>query len=241
MYTKDIQTMNAGPPLTHSARRINYLATQLKATKYLEVGVAKGRTFFGVRIDRKVAVDPSFQFDVADYRSDSVRFFEVVSDRYFLEHAGAERFDIIFLDGLHTFEQTLRDFCNSLSFSHERTVWVIDDTLPIDVYSAIKEQRKALQARKDAGGQSLAWHGDVYKIVFALHDLFPCFSYCTLSTQGNPQTLIWKCPRRDFSPKYDSLEVVSRLSYFDLRENLSVLNLVSEEVGLEGVAAALRE
>lgn len=230
--------MNVEPPLNHSARRINYLAAGLKATKYLEVGVAKGRTFFGVKVEYKVAVDPKFQFDLTQHRSDSIRFFEVVSDRYFVEQAGVERFDIIFLDGLHTFEQTLRDFCNSLSFSHDRTVWVIDDTLPSDVYSTIRDERKALEARKDAGGQGLSWHGDVFKTIFAVHDFFPCFSYCTLSTNGNPQTLIWRKPRRDFRPKYDNLELISRLSYFDLKENGSILGLITEE---EGLALAIAE
>lgn len=233
--------MNTETPLNHSARRINYLAAALKASNYLEIGVAKGRTFFGVNVERKVAVDPKFQFDVINHGSDSSRFFEVVSDRYFVEHAGVERFDIIFLDGLHTFEQTLRDFCNSLSFSHNRTVWVIDDTLPSDVYSTIRDERKALQARKDAGDQGLSWHGDVFKTVFAVHDLFPCFSYCTLSTNGNPQTLLWRKSRKDFYPKYDSLELISRLTYFDLRENISILNLAPENEGLDLAIAGLDE
>lgn len=225
--------------LNHSARRINYLAAKLAAENYLEVGVCTGRTFFEVNVNRKVAVDPKFRFEFAQHQSDSISFFEVTSDRYFVEYAGAEKFDIIFLDGLHTFEQTFRDFCNSLSHCHDRTVWIIDDTFPSDVYSAIKDPSKSIQARKNAGGQGETWHGDVFKTVFAVHDFFPSFSYCTIMAKDNPQTLIWKQPRKDFQPMFNNLETISRLNYFDFTENSPIFNQVAEEEGLDLAIAAL--
>ena len=231
--------MSAPTGLNHSARRINYLATRLTLENYLEVGVATGRTFLGVKIYRKVAVDPKFKFEFAQHLSDSVSFFQVTSDMYFVEHAGAEKFDIIFLDGLHTFEQTFRDFCNSLLHCNDRTVWIIDDTIPIDVYSTINDKRKALHARNAAGGQGGGWNGDVFKMVFVVHDFFPSFSYCTVRTKGNPQTLIWKQPRKDFQPMFNNLETISRLNYFDFKENRPIFNLVTEEEGLDLAIAAL--
>jgi len=231
--------MSTPTGLNHSARRINYLAARLAPENYLEVGVAAGMTFLGVNIHRKVAVDPRFRFEFTQHQSDSVSFFQVTSDKYFVEHAGTEKFDIIFLDGLHTFEQIFRDFCNSLLHCHDQTVWIIDDTIPSDVYSAINDQRKALQARKDAGGQSSAWHGDVFKMVFVVHDFFPSFSYCTVITKGNPQTLIWKQSRNDFQPMFNNLETISRLNYFDFKENSPIFNLMPEEEGLDLAIAAL--
>src|SRR5271163_201190 len=164
---------------SHSVRRIRRIAEHVDARTYLEVGVAKGRTFNALTFDRKVAVDPRFRFDIADHRKAGVDFHELTSDRYFSEYGALQKFDIVFLDGLHTFQQTLRDFCNSLACAHARTVWLIDDVLPIDVFSAWPVQKEAYQFRKRAGGDSAAWHGDVFKVVFFIHDFFPMFRYVT--------------------------------------------------------------
>jgi len=223
----------------HSARRINFIASKLASEKYLEIGVRRGKTFLGVDIKNKVAVDPNFIFAFAQYQSTSIKFFEMTSDEFFLEHAVEDKFDIIFLDGLHTFEQTFRDFCNSLAHCHERTIWVIDDTVPRDVYSTLTDHAKAVEARKNAGGRGNAWHGDIFKVVFAIHDFFPSFSFCTLTTNGNPQTLFWKKPQKDFQPKFNNLETISRLNYFDFIENIHVLNLMTEEEGLNLIVNAI--
>jgi hypothetical protein len=224
---------------TWSSRRINYLASKLTPKNYLEIGVAKGRTFFHVDIQRKVAVDPKFRFRYSPLQSDSVRFFEIPSDRFFAQHAGNEKFDFIFLDGMHTFEQTFRDLCNSFFHCHDRTLWMIDDTYPCDIYSAMTNQKEALQARKRAGGQRLDWHGDVFKIVFAIHDFFPSLNYCTLGSNGNPQTLIWNEPRVEVRPLLNSLDSISKMTYHDFQKHLSLLQVVPEEQGLELAISAL--
>jgi hypothetical protein len=72
----------------------------------LEIGVNTGETFFAVDAVRKVAVDPRFQFDVdaAREREPRSEFFEVESDVYFGEFIRPDEiFDVIYLDGHHTF------------------------------------------------------------------------------------------------------------------------------------------
>lgn len=221
----------------HSSRRFNQVIPAAGVKTYLEVGVETGGTFFNVNAPRKVAVDPNFRFDFEAYRSDSVEFYQVTSDEFFLRNAKDRKFDMIFLDGLHTFEQTLRDFCNSVAHSHDRTLWVIDDTVPRDVYSAISDHQAALQARRQAGAAGSAWHGDVYKVIFAIHDFFPAYSYCTVEGNGNPQTFLWRQPRPDFNPVWNDLEAISRLDYFDFLHNKQVLNPVTEDEGLSEVVA----
>jgi predicted O-methyltransferase YrrM len=223
---------------SHTLRRINRIAQHMGARSYLEIGVARGKTFNNLEFDRKVAVDPKFNFDVAEFQKEGVEFHALPSDRYFTECNGSEKFDIIFLDGLHRFQQTFRDFCNSLACAHDRTVILIDDIYPIDVYSALPLQRDAYEFRRRAGTESPAWHGDVFKVVFAIHDFFPMFSYVTLKG-GNPQTLLWKAPREDFSPVFDSLEAVERLSYFDFLKHEAVLNLQPEKDGFNTFYASM--
>ena len=61
----------------------------------------------------------------------------ITSDQYRMPLLGDERpFDLIFLDGLHTYSQTLRDFRASQALAHSRTVWLIDDTVPSDPIAA---------------------------------------------------------------------------------------------------------
>lgn len=211
-----------------TVRRVRQLAADTGATSYLEIGVHKGLTFNELEFPAKVAVDPHFLFKPDAFRKQGTEFHEMTSDRYFIEHAASRKFDIVFLDGLHSFEQTLRDFCNSLSCCHERTVWLIDDVWPADVYSALPDWGEAIRYRKQEGRSSHVWHGDVYKVLFAIHDFFPMYSYVTIDGPDNPQALVWKEPRRNFKPVFDSLEKIERLSYFDLHRHADAMNRMAE-------------
>jgi hypothetical protein len=222
----------------HSVRRIKRIAQFTGARSYLEIGVASGGTFHSADLPRKVAVDPRFRFDPADYTKDGVEFFEIPSDTYFAEKAGTEQFDIIFLDGLHTFEQTYRDFIHSLKHAHDRTVWLIDDVVPSDEFSALPDRHETRRLRHAAGVVSSAWHGDVYKVVFAIHDLHPDYSFVTANTGGNPQTIVWKAsPRQVVTP--GSMESIVRMDYAEFLRQQTVMNLRPEEDALHELFGSL--
>jgi hypothetical protein len=225
------------PTVNHSVRRLRHLATSVDARSYLEIGVFDGATFNEVEIEHKDAVDPRFHFDVRAFATPTVRFFEVTSDDFFLHFHKGERYDLIFLDGLHTFEQTFRDFCASFAATHDRSVWLIDDIFPIDIYSAHRDQKTALRFRHATGNKRHAWHGDVYKLVFAINDFFPNISFRSIKTGGNHQLVAWKAPRAVFRPKFDDLERISRLTYYDLYDHLDVYRFGTEEEVLAEVAA----
>jgi hypothetical protein len=225
----------AGPvldPKMSRVRRLNAIREMIGATSYLEIGVYAGTTFFAVDVARKVAVDVKLRFDRSEHADPRAKFFEMTSNDYFLGPGIGERFDLIFLDGLHTFEQTLIDFNASLLLSHERSAILVDDTLPSDVYSTYPNQRQAIRFRQKAGGKSRGWHGDVFKLVVYIHDFCPTLSYCTFNTGGNQQTLVWREPRPIFAPLCGNLEKISRLDYFWLVENLGILNPLPEPEAL---------
>jgi hypothetical protein len=220
-------------PGTHSSRRINALAARMRARRYLEVGVFEGETFLAVEIAERTAVDPAFRFDWEARQDAATRFHQETSDAFFGGRpAGAPPYDLIFLDGLHHFTQTFRDFTNALAASHERSLILLDDTVPSDVYSTLPGPRQAFRFRRKAGGRGLAWHGDVFKLVFLIHDFFPWLSFCTVSTGGNPQTLVWRETRAGFEPRFDSLETISRMSFFDMHRHLDLMRLLPEEEAL---------
>ncbi|UDL91621.1 class I SAM-dependent methyltransferase [Mesorhizobium sp. PAMC28654] len=223
----------------HSSRRINLVAAAMKAEKYLEVGVADGETFFSVSIPSKTGVDPKFRFDAKSRESEGEHFCEMSSDDYFTGVARGTKFDIVFLDGLHVFPQTFRDFCNAIMFTGDNSLIIIDDTIPSDVYSSIPEVNLALATRTREGGTGAAWHGDIYKMIYAVHDFFPSLSYLTVSSRGNPQTFIWRETRRYFSPRFNSLEQISRMTWFDFQENMDLANLSPEEYAIPTVISKL--
>ncbi|MGD1713242.1 sulfotransferase domain-containing protein [Dapis sp. BLCC M172] len=197
--------------------RLNQLATINQSSKYLEIGVSGGITFNAINIKNKVAVDPKFRFNTKEYATENVVFLEVTSDEFFRNHAHYfQRFDLIYLDGLHTFEQTFRDFCASVSLSHPKTIWLIDDTCPgsyAQAQSSLKYCNKLKRIYQEKGG---AWMGDVFKVVAAMHDFFPQFSFATFPEHG--QTVVWNEWRKDFQPLWNSLEAISRLKYLDFLE-----------------------
>jgi hypothetical protein len=203
------------------------------------VGVCGGDTFLNVNLPVKDAVDPAFLFDSTSFATDEVRFFETTSDAFFTSFAARPQYDLIFLDGLHTFEQTFRDFLSSMAYAHDRTVWLIDDTLPCDAYSALPDPEHSHRERQKAGVPGNPWHGDVYKVVCAIHDYCPNLNFATIVDQGNPQTLVWRQPRADFAPAFAGLEAISRLGYFDIERHAAAMHFTTEEQAFALLTSAL--
>jgi hypothetical protein len=224
--------------MSWSVRRIGKIKALNGAQTYLEIGVYSGQTFLNVEFAHKDAVDPKFRFNVDDHKSETVRFFEMTSDEFWTAAPALAHYDIIMIDGLHTFEQTFRDFVCSLRHSRERTVWLIDDTVPSDVFSAFPDQTRSYAERQRMGLQDFPWHGDVFKLVLALHDFFPTLSYGTIMNSGNPQTLAWYERRAGFAPILNSLEAISRLTFFDLEGLQRAFNFSEEDPVFERLAAA---
>jgi hypothetical protein len=115
----------------------------------------------------------------------------VTSDRFFEELDEGAQFDVIFIDGLHTFEQTYRDLVNALTHMHDGAI-LIDDTVPCDEVSAIPDQAASLARRRALGLEERPWHGDVWKLVACLARHPRGLDFRTIVGSGNPQTLIWR-------------------------------------------------
>lgn len=227
---------------TLSSRRINQILRLLDQEKknYLEIGVANGHTFFSVNADRKVAVDPHFRFDISKHSSENVNFYEMPSDSFFATmQCDDEVFDFIFIDGLHTFQQTFRDFCASQALSHSRTIWLIDDIWPTDVFSTLRTHKDAILARRSAGIEGEFWHGDTFKTILAIHDFFP--NMCISSFSGsNRQTVCYKGNRRPRVPIFSSLEEIERLSFFDLSKVAVHFNFHRDDAIIDDISSFTR-
>ena len=225
--------------MNDSSRRLNALAKQTGAQRYLEIGVSRGDTFRDIEIPYRTAVDPAFLFKTDKLASPSTRFVSKTSDEFFSTEPFLPAYDLVFIDGLHQFEQVLRDFSNSLLRMHPRSIMLIDDTLPNDVYSALPDFARCMSFRKAAAIEEGSWHGDVFKIVFYIHDFWPGLSYRTITGSGNAQTLVWRA-QSSRRPIMNDLERISRLTYFDLQEQMEILQPVSEEEAIDLCVSEVR-
>jgi Methyltransferase domain len=180
--------------------------------RYLEIGVRAGERFHAVDAARKVAVDPVFKFSTGKAREKhpEASYHEVTSDTYFGQIAApSDKFDVIFLDGLHTFEQTLRDFTNSIHFLSEKGTILIDDVVPVSYFASIGDLglfRTLRQADKEIPA---SWMGDVYRLVYFIETFFQQYRFRTTTPQS--QLVIWR-GRRESVPDR-SVEAVARTGF----------------------------
>ena len=225
----------------HSARRLNTLAAALGCRSYLEIGVETGATLLQVDVERRTGVDPCFAFDWQFHQGkDGLKLHRCSSDLFFAELEASTQFDLIFLDGLHTFEQTYRDIIHALRHSHPGTVILIDDTVPHDVFSACRDQQECLNLRsRYANSNDICWHGDTYKVV-PLLALFHCdLRLLTLADGGNPQTLLWRPSNpleEDGIRSMQAMWAVQNLAaadYIWFLSNRSLYSPISEAEGLQ--------
>ncbi len=132
-----------------SPRRLNHLIRELHLRSYLEIGVFEGETFANVEVRRRCGVDPDPLFDPVLLPRGS-KFAVMTSDAFFAMIRPSKHFDVAFIDGLHTVEQTYRDLINT--FAHLRGgVVLIDDTVPSDEYSAIPDQARVVPGARRGG------------------------------------------------------------------------------------------
>jgi len=91
---------------------INYFLRARNCETYLEIGVGSGRCMERVQSGRKIGVDPSPRRVLAEWE-----MHQMTSDAFFATNTS--KFDLIFIDGLHTSAQvTSRKNCSaSLSIS----------------------------------------------------------------------------------------------------------------------------
>jgi hypothetical protein len=193
------------------------------APRYLEIGVARGVTFHALKAARKVAVDPAFRFDVPAARQahPQASYHQVTSDVYFgtIVEPG-ERFDVIYLDGLHTAEQTLRDLLNALDYLAPEGIIVIDDVKPSNHVAALPDQRRANAVRRLLGSERRGWMGDVFRVLFFVDTFMQQLTWRTVA-ENHGQSVIWRHRRPEVPERL--LTEVSAKSFDDLLLERDVL------------------
>jgi hypothetical protein len=106
---------------------LNHLIQAFDLKSYLEIGVRDCSTFEQVICQEKFAVDPAPQKTVS---GENVFFYVETSDSFFKRIPEERKFDLIFIDGDHSFDFVKRDLENSINHISKNGVIVLHDTDP---------------------------------------------------------------------------------------------------------------
>ena len=122
---------------------IEYLIKKNNYKNYLEIGCDKNQLFSKVNINNKIGVDPVSGGNVRK-----------TSDDFFKENKSS--FDIVFIDGLHTYEQVKKDILNSVNCLLDEGIILVHDCMPDSL------GKQAVPRYK------MQWNGDVWKAIVDL-------------------------------------------------------------------------
>jgi Methyltransferase domain len=125
---------------------INKLIADHKYDNYLEIGCSRDDCFQAITSKNKIGVDP---FHGGTHRMTSDDFFA----------SNKQKFDIIFIDGLHQYEQVKRDMLNGVTALNDGGIILVHDCLPLNYFA---------QLPFPPGGD---WNGDVWKAFVELRSM----------------------------------------------------------------------
>src|SRR4051794_13425040 len=161
----------------HYLRVLAALAAELRPRTYLEIGTHKGDSLKQFPDADAVCVDPGFEVegDVL-FKRPRTFFFQTTSDDFFASYRAQELLgspiDIAFIDGMHRFENVLRDFIQVEREVHADSLIVLHDCLPPHPAMTWRRPNEREALLRAAPGLPAppenAWTGDVYKILEAL-------------------------------------------------------------------------
>jgi hypothetical protein len=201
----------------------------LGAKRYLEIGVSDGACFCSINVSEKIGVDPVNPSAAVkiELNKPGVQYFAVESDKFFERDAPsilADGVDVVFIDGLHTYEQAYRDFTNSLKHLRSHGLILLHDCLPTSELEAIpaKSYQEAIALNNGCSSNG-DWVGDVWKVVLRLRAQHTELKTCVLHSDHG----IGMIYKGQNNARLDrSLRQIEAMTYSDLTSDVSgLLNL----------------
>jgi len=194
----------------------------LQPTVYLEIGVETGKTLKLAQpptVAIGVDPEPKIQFPLPE----TTQVLSLGSDSFFEQYhlpnvTGHSSIDFAFIDGLHVFDQVLRDFMNVERYSRPNTVVVIHDCLPLDTISSNPNRTTNF------------WSGDPWKVMAALRHFRPDLACFTIPTSPTGLGVITNLSPANTVLKERYSEIVE--TYQDRDYGWLVENGLSESLGV---------
>ena len=130
-----------------------------KFENYLEIGCDQDENFSQIRIKNKIGVDPK-----------SGGTHRMTSDEFFKNNN--LKFDVIFLDGLHTYQQTILDINNSIKALRNEGIILVHDCLPKKIWNQVVPRLYG------------HWNGDVWKAIVEARTYKHLDTYTCIADHG---------------------------------------------------------
>lgn len=158
-YFGEKNTKNIGLDFSDKPSRIKIIQDTINRKNYksfLEIGSYHNELFDNIVCERKIGVDP--------YSGGNVR---KTSDDFFLTNT--EKFDIVFIDGLHEYHQVKKDIINSIKILNTNGVIMLHDCLPNTFFHQAIPRCQYV------------WNGDVWKAIVEFRtyddlDTYTCYA-----------------------------------------------------------------
>lgn len=188
---------------------INALIKKGGYQKYLEIGIDNpNNNYLQINAPEKECVDPYIKGDgdfkdsheilsdeEREYIIENIITYRMTSDEFFETIPKDKKYDIVFIDGLHTEEQVGRDIINTFKHLNKGGIIVVHDCLPANETAQIVPRI------------SDEWNGTVWKAIPMLssqginYSVVDCdYGNGILSYDGDPETLTY-LPPADFEYK----------------------------------------
>jgi hypothetical protein len=153
---------------------------------YVEIGVRGGDSLaLAPSTCRSIGIDPEPKLA----KEVKAELFEMTSDAFFDSRPALDPgISLAFIDGLHTFEQTLKDFINVEARCLPSSVIMLHDCIPLDKASSTVPQK------------TLFYTGDVWKALLVLSECRPDLHMCIVPAWPSGIALI-----TDLDPSSDLL------------------------------------
>ena len=217
---------------------IQKIIRRVNARVYLEIGIQQGKCFLEIKAPKKMGVDPSFSigpirkliFHLLNIRNFFNEYYAMTSDDFFRAKSDVLKqggLDVVFIDGLHTYGQTLKDVNNSLEYLNKGGVIVMHDCNPRSATIAHPANSFEHAESMHLPDWTKEWCGDVWKTVVHLRasrsdlNIFVLDCDCGLGiiTKAAPENTL----------KYSAQEL-RNLSYGDLeKDRINILNLKDQK------------
>jgi predicted O-methyltransferase YrrM len=161
---------------------LQFLHGFVEPRNYLEIGVETGASLAFARASTlAVGVDPSLEIRHA--LKARHKLFHLTSDEFFETQDMAAVFEgepivMAFIDGMHTFDQALRDFINVERHAARHSIVMFHDIFPVEPVTATRERR------------SVFWCGDTWKAICVLKKFRPELKIFTIPTHPSGLALV---------------------------------------------------